>query len=100
MKNFFFSIAALALVGLFAQPASAAPDGPLLVPADLDRAVTVLPIKAETDPVGKLKDRLAQLRQMQVSNPERPALSQALDIIRLTRTIRLTTSQRPMVAGL
>ncbi len=100
MRKMLFSIAALAMVGLSAPAAAAAPASPLLVPADLDQAVAALPIKAVADPVGQLEDRLAQLRQEQVSNPERPALSQALDIIRLTRTIRLTTSQRPMVAGL
>lgn len=87
-------------VGL-AAPVQAGARWPVLSPADLDSTIRELPLKAIRDPVAGLVSRLVQLEALPDVSPERPALRQALGIIRLARTIRLTShglDERPLVA--
>lgn len=100
MKKFLQILTVMVAIGVGFGSAKGGQNGPYLLPADLDRTVEALPIQIVVDPVLALKDRLTQLETLQAPHPERPALSQALDIIQLSRTIRLTSAQRSLVAGL
>jgi len=94
----------LSLAGTFSSPARAEPVGPFLTPADLDAAVSALPMQEVIDRVDALRNRLALLDSRQDPGPERPALRQALTLIHLARSIRLTSEPartgRPLVAGI
>ncbi len=67
--------------------------------SDLDEIIRDLPRRLVVDRISPLVARLKVLNACQTINPERAALSQAIVLIKLMRTIRLSTAPiQPVVS--
>ena len=88
-KSFILSIL-LFLMFISVSPARAG-NTPVTV-SDLDEVINSLPRRSIVDHVSTLVARLNVLDSSRVVTPEHAALSQALALIRLMRTIRLSTA--------
>ncbi len=81
----------ISLAATLPSPAKATPTHPLLTTADLEAAVSALPLQKTPDRVNTLQTRLVLLDAARDPGLERPALRQALILISLARSIRLTS---------
>ncbi len=103
MKNVALIIFLIFLAGpCIPDTATAGPASPAISWADLDGYIDTLPVSIRTDPVSALRARLRELDSKKSRSPESKGLEQAIGLISLARTIRITHSDdsRPLLAGL
>ncbi len=90
-------------ISAIAGMAKAGPASPTISASDLDACIDALPRASRMDPVNRLRSRLQELYMQKSSTEESRGLNQALGLIGLARSIRITSGDSDagtLLAGL